>query len=251
MLISIDTEFERRRTYRPVLSIVQVKEEGKDAVIYDVRADKNKTDNKTNDIEDIRCSEYALQHLVDILSNDDNIKIIHACKQDMEAIYSHFHIVMKNVFDTQIAGKYLGFGNEIGYAKLVNLVCHKEIVKEKRLQHSNWLKRPLTNEQIVYAKQDVEFLQQIYNEMIAMFNKNQTAYQQFQQECKELEDEKYYKFNPELVWQKYKRKIGYTKNYYLIKKLFFEREKKAYQRNLPREFVWKFDDLVRYAENNK
>ena len=97
MLISIDTEFERRRTYRPVLSIVQVKEEGKDAVIYDVRADKNKTDNKTNDIEDIMCSEYDLQRLVDILSNDDNIKIIHACKQDMEAIYSHFHIVIDGI----------------------------------------------------------------------------------------------------------------------------------------------------------
>lgn len=246
MLISIDTEFERRRTYRPVLSIVQVKEEGEDAVIYDVREEKN-NDNNIDGTVDIKTSNGDLQHLKNILSEENNVKIIHSCRQDMEAIYSHFHFVMKNVFDTQIAAKYLGFGNEIGYAKLVGFVCHKDIIKEKRLQHSNWLKRPLSYEQIIYAKQDVEFLQQIYNELLKMFDRNKTAYQQFKKECKDLEDEKYYKFNPELVWQKYKHKIGYTKNYYLVKKLFFEREKKAYQRNLPREFVWKFEDLVKFA----
>ena len=251
MLLSIDTEFERRHTYRPILSIVQIKEEGKDAVIYDVLKNRDKKENiRYDERTDIKTSVEDIQYLKYLLSNDDNIKIIHACKQDMEAIYYRFNIVMKNIFDTQVAGKYLGFGNEIGYAKLVNLVCHKDIVKEKRLQHSNWLKRPLTGEQIVYAKQDVEFLQPIYNELITMFNDDQTAYQQFQQECKKLEDEKYYKFNPALVWQRYKHKIGYTKNYSLIKQLFFEREKQAYRRNLPREFVCKFEDLVRFAKKN-
>ena len=109
MLISIDTEFERRRTYRPVLSIVQVKEEGEDAVIYDVREEKN-NDNNIDGTVDIKTSNGDLQHLKNILSEENNVKIIHSCRQDMEAIYSHFHFVMKNVFDTQIAAKYLGFG---------------------------------------------------------------------------------------------------------------------------------------------
>ena len=46
MLLSIDTEFERRHTYRPILSIVQIKEEGKDAVIYDVLKNRDKNENK-------------------------------------------------------------------------------------------------------------------------------------------------------------------------------------------------------------
>ena len=251
MLISIDTEFDRRHTYRPILSIVQIKEEGKQPVIYDVKRTGNGDKDVNNNIQccgDIKSSEEDLKYLVDLLSNKDNIKIIHASSQDIEAIYSHFKFVIKNVFDTQIGAKYLGFGYEIGYAKAVELFCDKEIVKEKRLQNSHWLKRPLTKEQIFYAKQDVEFLEHIYNKMNLLFKDKPEEYEKFCNECNNLVSEKKYKFNPYYVWQKNKHKIKFTKNYELIKKLFFEREKQASYHNLSREFVWKLKDLVMFAE---
>ena len=193
MLISIDTEFERRNTYRPILSIVQVKEEGNKAVIYDVRRNKLPYIEMVNySNEYIKTSNDDIEYLKNILSDKNNIKIIHASRQDIEAVYCCLKIIMKNVFDTQIAAKCLGFGNELGYTKLVQIVCGKEITKEKRLQHSNWLKRPLSIEQIFYAKQDVEYLEQIYFKLNEMFKNDKQSFEKFKQECKEIEDEKYY-----------------------------------------------------------
>ena len=78
MLLSIDTEFERRHTYRPILSIVQIKEEGKDAVIYDVLKKRDKNENKRYyEQADIKTSVEDIQYLQYLLSNDNNIKIIH------------------------------------------------------------------------------------------------------------------------------------------------------------------------------
>lgn len=144
-VIAIDTEFERKKTYKPILSIIQLKEEGKEAVVYDVYTQK----------ED-------LKYLISLLSDDSVVKIIHSARQDVEAIYYHFNIVMKNIFDTQIAVNCLTGENEIGYAKLVKQYCGKNIMKEKKLQNSHWLQRPLSDEQIFYAKQDVEHLHEAY-----------------------------------------------------------------------------------------
>ena len=81
-IVAIDTEFERKHTYRPILSIVQIREENKDPVIYDVY----KKDNE------------QLIDLLEILANDDIIKVIHSARQDVEAIFYRFHIEMHNIF---------------------------------------------------------------------------------------------------------------------------------------------------------
>lgn len=232
-IIALDTEFERYNTYRPVLSLVQVKEDNSDAIIYDVLNKQNKID---------------LSYLQSLLRDKSIVKIIHSCRQDMEAIYCQFGITMKNIFDTQIAYKILHKENEIGYASLVKHYCNIEIMKEKRLQKSHWLKRPLTQEQIFYAKQDVEYLHNIYDKMIIEFQEKPELYKQFQVECKFYENENLYKFNPEFVWQKFKHKIKWTSHFGLIRELFFLREKIANSVNLPREFVLKFTNLVFFAE---
>ena len=233
MVIALDTEFQRTHTYRPILSIVQIKKEGEEPLIYDVL---DKKDNK--DIEE----------LISLLSNDEIVKIIHASKQDIEAIYSRFHIVIKNIFDTQIGAKCLGYGNEIGYKNAVKLFLGKEIIKEKTLQNSKWLKRPLTKDQIIYAKQDVEYLHEIYKKMMEYFKNDKNKYEQFITACKSIENDKNYKFNPYYIWQKNKHKIGFSMYYNEIKRLFIEREKLAFKYNLPREFVWKMKDLILFAE---
>ena len=231
-IIAIDTEFERKRTYRPILSIVQIKVEKEEVKIYDVF----KVDNE------------KLVDLIELLSNDDNIKIIHSARQDIEAIYYRFHIAIKNVFDTQIAEKCLYGKNEIGYAELVKKYCNVNIVKEKKLQNSNWLKRPLTEQQIVYAKQDVEYLYDVYIKMNSIFQDKKEYYDKFKSECAILENEDTYCFNPQHFWQKIKHKFGYIKNYKLCYDLFILREKLAFSLNLPREFVIKTHDLFNFSE---
>ena len=237
MVIALDTEFQRTHTYRPILSIVQIKKEIEEPHIYDVLDKKNKKDNNAD-----------IEELISLLGDNSIVKIIHASKQDIEAIYSRFHIVIKNIFDTQIGAKYLGYGNEIGYKNAVKLFVGKDIIKEKTLQNSKWLKRPLTKEQIIYAKQDVEYLHEIYKKMIAYFKNDKNKYEQFITECKSIENDKNYKFNPYYIWQKNKHKIGFSIYYNEIKRLFIEREKLAFKYNLPREFVWKMNDLMLFAK---
>ena len=233
MLIAIDTEFERRHTYRPILSIVQEKEENKDAVVYDVL----NVDNK------------KLRYLISLLKDENNIKIIHSSRQDMEAIYSRFGFVMKNVYDTQVAIKHLQIDKEIGYANAVKILLNTTIDKSKKLQTSNWLKRPLTEQQLFYAKQDVDFLIPLYLKTMELLKKDEKKYKNFQIESEKITNDKEYKFSPYAVWKKFKHKIGFVKQYELIKQLFIEREKQAFKYNLPREFVWKLQDIVDFAEH--
>lgn len=236
-IIAIDTEFERYNTYRPILSLVQVKEQGGVAIIYDI------LDKTEKNIENIR-------YLESLLKDNDIIKIIHASRQDMEAIYCHFGITLKNIFDTQIAYKILHNEAEIGYAKLVENYCNIEIKKEKRLQKSHWLKRPLKEEQIFYAKQDVEYLHEIYFKMLKEFEEKPKLYNKFTEECRYYENEELYKFNPSILWKKNRHRLQKTDNYKAIRDLFFLREKIAHKVNLPREFVLKFTDLVNFANTD-
>ena len=81
-VVAIDTEFERRRTYRPILSIVQLKKNNDETIIYDVYSHKNKD----------------LTDLIEILRNNNVVKVIHSARQDVEAIFYRFNIAMKNIF---------------------------------------------------------------------------------------------------------------------------------------------------------
>ncbi len=232
-IIAIDTEFNRTHTYRPILSIIQIKINDEEPIIYDVYGKKNEN----------------LKDLIEILSDKNAIKIIHSAHNDIEAIFCRFNIIINNVFDTQIGYKIIkNDKSEISYSSLVEYFCEKKIIKNKLLQKSNWLKRPLTNEQIIYAKQDVIYLHDIYNKMMSFFKENKEKYAQFSNECLLLENKEKYEFNPIKVWQKIKHKYINDIDYKLIEKLIFSREILAYKANIPREFAIKTKYLIDFAK---
>ena len=230
-VIALDTEFDRRTTYRPTLSIVQVKCGAHDgSKIYDVLGQGD-----------------DLGELVELLRDDSIVKVIHAARQDFECIYCQFGITMRNVFDTQVAAKHLGFGDEIGYAQLVKEFCDKKIVKERKLQVSDWLKRPLTQKQIFYAKQDVEYLHLAYERMQEHFLTDSELHDRFLKECRAMENERLYEFNPLAVWEKMHNKFRVVRDQSFARDLFITREREANIHNLPREFVITNKDLTLFA----
>jgi ribonuclease D len=237
MIIALDTEFMRDRTYHPMLSIVQIK-----------------INNKTEIFDILLDSENKLNFLIEILKNDNIIKIIHACKQDIQAIYHRFDIIINNIFDTQIAAKFMGLGNEISYRNLVKEFCDIEIIKDKNLQYSRWDKRPLTKEQIEYAKQDVEFLHAIYEKMMLYFISNQTVFELFKNNCAQVSNKNLYDFNPTNSWDK----KAFTKSFGIsyhqktkLKKLFILREIIANKRNIPKDRIIKNQDLLNLVKSNE
>ena len=127
---------------------------------------------------------------------------------------------------------------------MIQDLLNKNIIKEKKIQNSNWLKRPLSEEQVNYAKQDVEYLHDVYYKMSNFFISNESKYKQFTAECSLLENENNYTFNPKQYWQSIKHKFTHKINYEVIKKLFILREKIAYKVNIPREFAIKTSNLL-------
>lgn len=87
-------------------------------------------------------------------------KILHSCKEDLEAIYSWTNKEMVNIFDTQLANSFLGGEFAIGYQGLVEKQLG--IVLNKNETRSNWIRRPLSDSQLKYAALDVEYLIHLY-----------------------------------------------------------------------------------------
>lgn len=234
-IIAIDTEFARVTSYYPKLSIIQ----------YKFKTSKP-------EIIDVLNIQKEDEYIIGLLFNPNVKKIIHSGRQDIEAIRHKFGFTMSNIFDTQIAAKYLGFGNEIGYAALVEKVCNVKIEKSKKLQFSKWLKRPLNDEQIEYAKQDVQYLFDIYHKQSALLTLKENAYSNelFNDAIARLEDDSLYAFNPLCSWhERTYRHFDYEKRDKL-KQLFMLREKIAHKMNIAKNRILKNDDLVALLEGD-
>jgi ribonuclease D len=73
----------------------------------------------------------------------------------MLLLYRNFGFTFHRVFDTQLAARILGW-KQVGLASI--LETQFGIVSDKRMQRTNWGKRPLTAEQIAYAQMDTHYL---------------------------------------------------------------------------------------------
>jgi ribonuclease D len=100
------------------------------------------------------------QPFADLLTNDKVVKVLHALSEDVEVIQYAVGCNIVNVFDTQIAAGFLGYPQQMSYAKLVEALCEQEVPKEAT--RSDWLKRPLDAVQCQYAAADVYWLYKVY-----------------------------------------------------------------------------------------
>ncbi len=141
--VGVDTEFRRTSKDNMRLALLQVNDGEEIYLIDAVSIDDPKES----------CS---------FLYSDSVIKILHSCKEDLEAIYSWTQKKMINVFDTQIANSFLDGDYSIGYQGLVDKKLG--ILLSKDETRSNWIRRPLSDSQLKYAALDVEYLIHLYTE---------------------------------------------------------------------------------------
>ena len=118
----MDTEFVRRSTYFPILSLLQI------ATPEDIYL-----------IDPFEISDWS--HLIEVFQSETQI-IMHSCSEDLEVFRTSFGALPNRIFDTQIASAYLGKGDALGYAALVALICAREL--DKSQTQSDWAQRPLT-----------------------------------------------------------------------------------------------------------
>ena len=137
--LGVDTEFMRERTYFAQLCLVQVAT-GDDIYCVDPLSG--------------RPQQSFWQ---DLLAHD---WIVHSARQDIEVVYQTAAAMPSSIFDTQVAAGLLGHPAQIGYAGLVRELFDVEI--HKTHTRADWSRRPLREEYLLYAAEDVEYLLPAY-----------------------------------------------------------------------------------------
>ena len=221
--IAIDTEFDRRKTFFAILSLVQIAT-STDLIIIDVI--------KIGDIS-------ALE---EILTNNNIIKIFHDGRQDVEMFYQLFGKLPANIFDSQIAAKFCGYGPAPSYARLCQDICNVNI--DKTLQATNWLARPLTRDMILYLVKDVKYLRIIYKHLNFQLNTLNRIYA-YSKVIQDRYHENIFAINFDKAYNKIKipKDLNATEIEQL--KLFASiREKIAVEENIPRQHIVKNNTII-------
>ena len=174
--VAIDTEFEWTKTYHPIAALLQIGTAEQCWLI---------------DLIEIEGYEEAL---CEFLENEQIIKILHSCSQDLILFHNICGAVTRNIFDSQIACAFLGFQVQAGYAKVIKHFLDIEL--DKSAQRSDWSKRPLSDKQLTYASYDVIYLMQIYPNLVEQVEAKGFT-DALKEECTKYENDEYYAETPD------------------------------------------------------
>ena len=182
--LAIDTEFIRDSTYYPSLCLIQIA-----GIDFAGAIDP--------------LAKLDMSPIWKLLLNKNILKIFHAGRQDIEIFFELIGEIPSPIYDTQIAAMFCGHGDQIGYEGLVNSFLGLSVNKEH--QFTNWLQRPLSNDQINYAISDVTHLIKIFP-LINNVIKDNNREDWVRNELEHLSKKELYQINPDEVWKKIKLK---------------------------------------------
>lgn len=96
-----------------------------------------------------------LSSLKPLFARQDIRKIFHGADYDVRSLFRDFGIEINNLFDTELASRFLGY-RESG---LESVLRHRfALALDKKYQKKDWSKRPLPRDMIDYAARDVIYL---------------------------------------------------------------------------------------------
>jgi ribonuclease D len=129
--VALDTEFHTEKHFTPRLMVVQIAFEGEVAIV----------------------DPLALTDLQPLAAALSGVTIIgHALSSDLRILYDVFGTLPPNVYDTQVAAAFCGYGLSISLLDLVRDVARVTLRKSQTV--SDWSTRPLSPAQIEYLKLD-------------------------------------------------------------------------------------------------
>jgi ribonuclease D len=134
--IAVDTEADSFYHYQERVCLVQISAGGRDWLVDPLRG-------------------LDIRPLGDVLADPRRIKVFHDGEYDILILKRQFGFRFASLFDTRIAAAALGF-EAPGLAAVVNARYGFEL--DKSLQRSDWSCRPLTKEQVAYARLDTHYL---------------------------------------------------------------------------------------------
>ena len=222
-----DTEFERRTTYKAIISIIVI------------------SDGKNIGIIDCLEKNINFKKIFKFLNKKKITLVIHSCRQDLEIFLSLVKKILFTVFDTQIAALFNGYSEAPSYKKLVHDLCGINL--DKSLQKEDWLKRPISNERINYLINDVYYLEIIFNKLKNKLSKNNKL-----KSFNQLVKKEIFKISYEDYPIIFKKKLGKNilSNKKFIKIINF-RNKIAKKINLPKNWVFSDKEIIKNIKKDE
>lgn len=226
-LLFIDTEFERRTTYYSIFALLQIYDGEKVYLIDPLKVNVN--------------ADFQ-----SICSNKNIIKVMHACKEDLEVFYHAWQCQFESLFDTQTAYGFVTKELSKGYANLVVEIC--DVTLDKQATQSDWLKRPLSQKQLDYAASDVIYLPALYYHLSDLIQQKK-YYQYFLAECREnCQQVSTKKVQDDYRYLRDSWKLT-VEQLALLKALFLWRQKIAKTENKTPNHIFRNEQLLEIAKN--
>jgi ribonuclease D len=230
--LALDTEFVGEETFTPRLELIQVATATTAAVI---------------DFPAVQASG-SLDVFWELICDTKTEKILHAGRQDLDLFAMHAGQIPKPFFDTQIAAAMVGYGAQVAYANLVQRLHGTKLAKAHTF--TNWSSRPLSDDQIAYALEDVEFLLSIHTHLQDRLNTLGRS-EWVSEEFTRLETALGEKSREPL--ERYQRIRGWDtlkpKGAAVLRELAAWREAEARRRNVPRGRVMRDEVLLQLARH--
>jgi ribonuclease D len=142
--VGFDTEFVSENCFRPLLCLIQVSTEKGYAIIDTLAIDD-------------------LTVFWDWLCDGDHITIVHAAREEFLFCFRAVGKRPSKLFDIQLAAGMIGCEYPAAYGNLVNRMIG--ITVDKGETRTDWRKRPLTDNQMAYALEDVVHLWPVYKKL--------------------------------------------------------------------------------------
>ena len=227
-IIGVDTEFVRERTYYPCPGLIQVADNH--GVVM---------------IDPLGISDFG--PLKGVLLDPSIVKLTHACDEDLEVLELLTGVKVCNVFDTQLAGAFAGYGFSLGYRNLVEVLL--DVVLDKDETRSDWLKRPLSPSQLRYAALDVMYLLPMYERLsreIATLGRSAWLKEEFEHRRRARAVDKL----PEAAYLRIRgREALRSTERAVLRALCQWRETEAMVRNIPRRHLLRDEVLLKLASD--
>jgi ribonuclease D len=149
--LAIDTESNGYHAYHEQICLIQISTEAQDYIVDPLGVGN-------------------MVALGEVLNDPRIEKIMHAASNDISGLRRDFHLTICHLFDTALACKLLGF-EQLGLSKIIQQ--HFGVELDKKWQRCDWGKRPLTDEQLHYARMDTHFLIDLRHQLAASLRAQQ------------------------------------------------------------------------------
>ena len=135
-VVAVDTESNSLHAYRERVCLIQISTFDADYIVDPIALPD-------------------LSALGPVMVNPRQQKILHAAENDLVCLRRDFPFSFANIFDTMTAARTLGWP-QVGLAPILN--THFGVTMDKKYQRADWKRRPLTPEQLEYARLDTHYL---------------------------------------------------------------------------------------------